>query len=793
MDQSLGISYGFAAIAYGADHNIPILNLSWGSGAYSQYGQDVCNYAAINKGVLLVAAAGNTFNSNYVYPASYENVISVAASGVNDDIWDNGNGTGSTHNYLVDVTAPGKSIMTSTGPTGYWGGSTGTSMAAPLFCGAAAIVKAKFPALNYIQAGEVVRVTARDIYGRNPQLTDKIGLGIVDMYNALTTPVKKSVRVDTMFVDDNDNNIAEPFDTLELTGSYINFLDPTTNLELSLTAENPDMIEVIQGTDPIGAMGTLSATQSSVPFKVVVKGHVNKVTPVWLRIGMQDGDYSDFQYWRLDIHPNKLDVDQNDVVTSINSIGNFGFVDHPFNSIGKGLKFSSGSNLIQDGGLMVGISQINVVDVVANETGFRNDDFKSTTKPYGRVPGPLADHQTFASYTDAEAGANKIGLDIRQRTYQYTAANDKGYVIMEYVIKNTNNYPVNSAYAGISTEFSGSSYFLSAGNFYPDANAVAAKFDYQNISFYSGVSLLSEQNVNAKVESLGQYTRSKTEKFEALRNNPVGMTDKTGQVIEIISAGPFDIAPGDSEIVAFALLGANDYPTFEVMQMNAKSKYWCDIRQTRPSVDLGGDIQVCRDSEIPTLTAAAGGQGIKYQWSTGDTVASINPTSSGTITVTVSNEFGCEAMDTMTIENVGLHGFAISISVAEAKENDPVGFEIIDPNGSITSWNWDFGDGNTSNTSSPVHTYDEPGTYTVTAIIGNGLCSDTITYDITVSTIAGWIGADLAGIKLFPNPVTTTLRMKLEDDYQGPVQLRVFDNAGKMVREKKAGKEQFCD
>ncbi|MEM7039456.1 MAG: S8 family serine peptidase, partial [Bacteroidota bacterium] len=80
VDASLGISYGWAAIQYAADHNVPIVNLSWGSGSYSQYGQDVCNYAAINKGVLLVAASGNTFTENLIYPASYDNVISVAAS-----------------------------------------------------------------------------------------------------------------------------------------------------------------------------------------------------------------------------------------------------------------------------------------------------------------------------------------------------------------------------------------------------------------------------------------------------------------------------------------------------------------------------------------------------------------------------------------------------------------------------------------------------------------------------------------------------------------------------------------
>jgi hypothetical protein len=37
--------------------------------------------------------------------------------------------------------------------------------------------------------------------------------------------------------------------------------------------------------------------------------------------------------------------------------------------------------------------------------------------------------------------------------------------------------------------------------------------------------------------------------------------------------------------------------------------------------------------------------------------------------------------------------------------------------GSITSWEWDFGDGSTSIKKNPSHTYNNPGTYTVTLIV----------------------------------------------------------------------------
>lgn len=42
------------------------------------------------------------------------------------------------------------------------------------------------------------------------------------------------------------------------------------------------------------------------------------------------------------------------------------------------------------------------------------------------------------------------------------------------------------------------------------------------------------------------------------------------------------------------------------------------------------------------------------------------------------------------------------------------------------SWNWDFGDGNTSTAQNPVHIYPALGVYTVRLIVNNGGCSDTL-------------------------------------------------------------------
>jgi len=55
------------------------------------------------------------------------------------------------------------------------------------------------------------------------------------------------------------------------------------------------------------------------------------------------------------------------------------------------------------------------------------------------------------------------------------------------------------------------------------------------------------------------------------------------------------------------------------------------------------------------------------------------------------------------------------------------------PGSSLSTWLWDFGDGNTSAQQSPSHTYGADGTYTVNLTVENNPgCSDNVSFDVTV-------------------------------------------------------------
>ena len=48
--------------------------------------------------------------------------------------------------------------------------------------------------------------------------------------------------------------------------------------------------------------------------------------------------------------------------------------------------------------------------------------------------------------------------------------------------------------------------------------------------------------------------------------------------------------------------------------------------------------------------------------------------------------------------------------------------------GAITTWNWGFGDGSNSTLQNPIHGYQDTGLFTITLIVGNNSCFDTLTF-----------------------------------------------------------------
>jgi len=134
-----GYSWIAQGVVWAADHGAKVINLSLGAQFGSSTLEDAINYAW-NKGVVVVAAAGNNASSVPFYPAAYPNVIAVSSTDINDHL-----ASSSNYGDWVDVAAPGTNIYSTLPlndplqPGGY-GLMGGTSIASPHVAGLAALV-----------------------------------------------------------------------------------------------------------------------------------------------------------------------------------------------------------------------------------------------------------------------------------------------------------------------------------------------------------------------------------------------------------------------------------------------------------------------------------------------------------------------------------------------------------------------------------------------------------------------------------------------------------------------------
>ena len=77
---------------------------------------------------------------------------------------------------------------------------------------------------------------------------------------------------------------------------------------------------------------------------------------------------------------------------------------------------------------------------------------------------------------------------------------------------------------------------------------------------------------------------------------------------------------------------------------------------------------------------------------------------------------------------------------------------------SPNSWEWDFGDGNTSTLQDPEHTYDAAGAYNVCLTSGNAGGSDTY---CQIVTLTGINQLNQEVLNVFPNPAEATITIEL--------------------------------
>ena len=169
-------------IRYAADNGAHVVSMSFADSSSSRERVENAVDYAYDKGVVLVAAAGNDNISIKRYPAGYDNVIAIAGTDEGDIKY-----LKSNYGSWIDVAAPGVDIY-STYLDDDYDSISGTSFACAHVAGLVGLILSRNPGFNQEEIATILRSTTDKVYSTDYY----IGVGRINAYNAIcrdSTPI----------------------------------------------------------------------------------------------------------------------------------------------------------------------------------------------------------------------------------------------------------------------------------------------------------------------------------------------------------------------------------------------------------------------------------------------------------------------------------------------------------------------------------------------------------------------------------------------------------------------------
>ena len=813
---------GYEGIIYAVDNGCKVICLPWGRncGGFAQSEQDIINYAALVKDAVVVVSAGNLSVEIFYYPASYDNVISVGFTDVDDNRSVVGGSTatscgtfgrGSTFNSKVKIMAPGRSIF-GTAPGNSYAPNTGSSFSAPLVAGAAALVRVQFPALTARQVIQRLAATADNIYNAplNVGLEGKLGTGRLNVYRALTEASPKSAEVTRTFIKSTQN---QPY----LLGGQVtairlevtNFLAPLGNLQVKLTGNSP-FVEVRDSLTTFGAMpsGKIDTNKAD-PFLIYVNPAAPSNLPVSLKAVFTDGTYSYTQLLSVTVNPDFLDVNVNQLLATVTSKGRLAFNDDA-NTQGNGYNYrSQDGNLLYEGGLMAGISATRTADAVRVTTGTRNQSFQSV-RSIAFAPQPGIDFSATAVFADTSApAAEKVGLLLTQNTLAWKDAPHDKYFIEEYKVKNIGKTDFPALYLGWFADWDIQGYANNAVS-YDSTLQLGYAFNTIKNNAYAGIALLSLQSpqfyaldydYKAGVWVYDSFT--KAEKFQTISSGVFRKqsTPNTLDVAFSIGAGTDSLKSNQSQTIAFAFVAGDNLNDLKTSVLQAQVRY----RQFRTSpLPVLTTVNACYNDSVKIIPQ--NGKIFRFY----NSATAPKPVFTGSVLRagkalkdTVYYVAGADSVFESQRVAVSVKVFSVTAGFSNTGKfrKDTLVLPVdstmnfTDKSSKAIKWNWNFGDGTTSTLQNPLHTYKALGNYTVTLTAENtNGCQSIFSRNIRVLDLTTAVEPpDLQPfVRIYPVPAQNKVFLEKSDSlFDRPCQVEVISTLGQAIKAFSGGQQRM--
>ena len=447
-DNGDGIYYGYNAVKYAVDNGAYIINCSWGSPPYSRTGDEIMSYAE-SMGALVVAAAGNDGSTIEMFPAAYPGVLAVASVELNGT-----KSIFSNYGTYVDISAPGSYIFSTLLEDSY-GFMSGTSMATPVVCSLAALIKSAHPDWDADQLKAQIMGTSSPLASGDP--THYLcGCGYINAERAVGLPVLLMDVVDYVFTDTRGNNdcLFSQGEEIEASITIRNLGDTAQDITV-LVSSLTGYVTPLEASIPVGSLTHgEEKTVVDIPFTVNESVPVNTKDIIRVDFATAEGSVN---HAMIDVmvNPSYATFTANTIEVSLDGLGHIGYINFPNNTLGSPFKIHDPSNadsdvfgvpLLFESGLIFGSNQSRISSSIrGEELGRADEDFVLENYFLFEKASDGSFQEGTVVFSDAEAGAESFGMTVTLNAFAFNDPGHDQYFILSYTFRNDGD----TAHAGL--------------------------------------------------------------------------------------------------------------------------------------------------------------------------------------------------------------------------------------------------------------------------------------------------------------------------------------------------------
>ncbi len=744
MENSSGrLRNEYAGVIYAANQGVKVINLSWGSAwGYSKFAQDVINFAVLDMDVVVVAAAGNTHDHIDFYPASFDNVLSVTSSDAADNFsnW-------ATYSYKVDLMAPGHAMYSTKNGNSYGSVGNGTSYAAPVVAGAAALVRSKYPHLNAIQVAEQLRVSTDDVshIGANSTFEGEIGRGRLNIHKALSDTTMPSVRLNAFEYTGQYGKHIFPGDTIKINTSFINYLSEAKGLTISLSTVDTNAVSHSKAYHINSLKNYEVKDISEDPWQVVMAESLQPNTRIYFRIDYEVGDFRDYEYFYVTSSPSFFDVVSNNFSMTISGDGSLAYEKDALNW-GNGVwnKFDRISNHM---GVIISRNDDYVANnVVNNYTMLTKDkDFEAVTN--ARMHNnSLADVDVRSKFREKEH-IYRMGIEVEQKALAWHDHTENHFSVLEYRLINTSDSILDKLNMAFYADYDLRHKDYNTAD-YDASTGLAYSFNAAGTQLFAGLALLTPGDSTVYAIDKASYNGNSADfdvhftdslKYEFSTSSMEKTQAGAGlgnDVANLVGIKNLTLQPGESKKVAFAVMSGPSLEHLRAQLTRAKNKY--QEYMASPPVDY--TVFSCKDGDATLYPKTGEAMEVYADASLAHRIDSTDAYYISSITkdttyfiVEIENGMRQDTRRAIVRMIEPQADFIITRNplLISGEALDTIRF--MNASAHADRYSWDFGNGYFGKVENPIVQYTTPGTYQITLAAHNATgCSDTITKTLEV-------------------------------------------------------------